>query len=64
MGCVTVLLLLEMLKSKAILPKHPTIIAFTTREEIGGHGAKYLVRTTNPEVFFSVDGSPNRRDRH
>lgn len=58
MGCVTLLRVLEELKNNAIIPKHPTIIAFTTREEIGGHGAKYLARSTNPEVFVSVDGSP------
>jgi putative aminopeptidase FrvX len=58
MGCVTLLRLLETLKRKEIKPKHPTIIAFTTREEIGGHGAKYLARSTNPEVFVSIDGSP------
>ncbi len=58
MGCVTLLRLLEELKSKAINPKHPTMIAFTTREEVGGHGAKYLARSTNPKVFVSVDGSP------
>ena len=58
MGCVTLLRLLEELKNKAIKPKHPTIVAFTTREEIGGHGAKYLARSTNPEVFVSIDGSP------
>jgi putative aminopeptidase FrvX len=58
MGCVTLLRLLETLKIKAVQPKHPTIIAFTTREEIGGHGAKFLARTTNPDVFVSVDGSP------
>jgi putative aminopeptidase FrvX len=58
MGCVTLLRLLEDLKNNALTPNHPTIIAFTTREEIGGHGAKYLARSTNPEVFVSVDGSP------
>jgi len=58
MGCVTLLRLLEVLKNNDLTPKHPTIIAFTTQEEIGGHGAKYLARSTNPEVFVSVDGSP------
>jgi putative aminopeptidase FrvX len=58
MGCVTLLRLLESLENDALTPKHPTIIAFTTREEIGRHGAKYLARSTNPEVFVSVDGSP------
>jgi putative aminopeptidase FrvX len=58
MGCVTLLRLLEVLKREAIVPRFPTRIAFTTREEIGGHGAKYLARTINPSVFVSVDGSP------
>jgi putative aminopeptidase FrvX len=58
MGCVTLMCLLEMLKINRITPQHPTIIAFTTREEIGGHGAKYLARSTNPGVFVSVDGCP------
>jgi putative aminopeptidase FrvX len=58
MGCVTLLRLLETLKIMAITPNFPAIVAFTTREEIGGHGAKYLARSTNPEVFISVDGSP------
>jgi len=58
MGCVTLIRLLEKLKYNAITPNNTTIIAFTTREEIGGQGAKYLARSTNPEVFVSVDGSP------
>ncbi|MFC1997943.1 M20/M25/M40 family metallo-hydrolase [Chloroflexota bacterium] len=58
MGCVTLIRLLEVLKNNAITPKHPTIIAFTTREEIGGHGAKYLARTQSPEAFISIDGCP------
>ena len=36
----------------------PTLIAFTTREEIGGHGAKHLCRTEKPEIFIAVDGAP------
>lgn len=58
MGCVTLLRLLQSMLDNGIQPYHPTLIAFTTREEIGGHGAKYLARTTNPEVFISVDGVP------
>jgi len=58
MGCVTLLRLLETIQESGIEPFHPTIIAFTTQEEIGGHGAKYLVRTLNPEVFVSIDGCP------
>ena len=58
MGCVALIRLLESIKESGIQPHHPTIIAFTTQEEIGGHGAKYLARTVNPEVFVSIDGSP------
>ena len=58
MGCVTLLRLLQLIKVQGVRPHHPTIISFTTREEIGGHGAKYLARTINPEVFIAVDGSP------
>lgn len=58
MGCATLIRLLESIKESGIQPHHPTIIAFTTQEEIGGHGAKYLARTTNPEFFVAVDGCP------
>ena len=58
MGCVALLRLLEAIRKAGIVPYHPTIIAFTTREETGGHGAKYLVRSLDPAVFVSVDGSP------
>jgi putative aminopeptidase FrvX len=58
MGCVTLLKLLDHLKENSITPYHPTTFAFTTREETGGHGAKYLVRTINPEVFIAIDGCP------
>jgi putative aminopeptidase FrvX len=58
MGCVTLLRLLDSLNKNSIKPFHPTTIAFTTREEIGGHGAKYLVRSIDPEVFIAIDGCP------
>ncbi len=57
-GCVILLRLLEEIKNNTITPSKNTIIAFTTREETGGHGAKYLTRSVNPEAFISVDGSP------
>jgi putative aminopeptidase FrvX len=60
MGCVTLLRLLKSIKDTGIQPFHPIIIAFTTREEIGGHGAKFRARSTNPEVFIAVDGTPMR----
>jgi len=58
MGCVVLLELIRSMQEKAFQPSHPTIIAFTTQEEIGGHGSKYLVRTLDPEIFISVDGVP------
>jgi putative aminopeptidase FrvX len=58
MGCITLLRLLDHLKKNVITPFHPTTFAFTTREETGGHGAKYLVRSENPEVFIAIDGCP------
>jgi putative aminopeptidase FrvX len=58
MGCVTLLRLLQSIQNSGIQPSHNTLIAFTTSEEIGGHGAKYLTRSTNPEVFISIDGIP------
>jgi len=58
MGCVALLRLLLTITTQNLQPYHPTTIAFTTREEIGGHGAKYLVRSINPEVFIAIDGCP------
>jgi len=58
MGCAVLLQLLQELNNKEIQPIHPTIIAFTTQEEIGGHGAKYLVRSMDPGVFVAIDGVP------
>jgi putative aminopeptidase FrvX len=58
MGCVTLLRLLDFLKDNPITPFHPMTFAFTTREETGGHGAKYLVRSLNPDIFIAIDGCP------
>lgn len=58
MGCVALLRLLQLLKEQDIQPINPTIIAFTTREEVGGQGAKYLARSLNPKIFISIDGCP------
>jgi len=58
MGCVTLLRLLTTLKEENIQPNNPFVIAFTTQEEIGGHGAKYLTRSLNPDIFISIDGCP------
>ncbi len=57
-GVVTLLRLLERMKNGAIRPVMPLLVAFTVSEEVGGHGAKVLVRQEEPEVFIAVDGSP------
>ncbi|MEZ4591739.1 MAG: M20/M25/M40 family metallo-hydrolase [Chloroflexota bacterium] len=58
MGVVALLRLLERLKVDGIRPFHPTLIAFTVSEEVGGHGAKSLALREQPEIFISVDGAP------
>jgi putative aminopeptidase FrvX len=58
MGVVALLRLLKRIKEEGIRPFHPTIIAFTVSEEVGGHGAKSLATRKQPEVFISVDGAP------
>ena len=58
MGVVALLRLLKRLKDEGIRPFHPTIIAFTVSEEVGGHGAKSLALREQPEIFISVDGAP------
>ncbi|WP_420629202.1 M20/M25/M40 family metallo-hydrolase [Candidatus Leptofilum sp.] len=58
MGVVALLRLLERMKVEGIRPYHPTIIAFTVSEEVGGHGAKSLALREQPEIFVSVDGAP------
>ena len=58
MGVVALLRLLERLKIEEISPYHPTIIAFTVSEEVGGHGAKSLALREQPEIFISIDGAP------
>jgi putative aminopeptidase FrvX len=57
-GIVTLLRLLAHLKEEGLRPYQPTIIAFVTSEEIGGHGAKHLARREQPAVFVAVDGAP------
>ena len=58
MGVVALLRLLERLNIEGIRPYHPTIVAFTVSEEVGGHGAKSLAMREQPEIFISVDGAP------
>ncbi|MEM7116154.1 MAG: M20/M25/M40 family metallo-hydrolase [Chloroflexota bacterium] len=58
LGCVTLLRLLRWLKENGQQPHHPTLVAFTTQEEVGGHGAKWVANKHQPEIFVAVDGSP------
>jgi putative aminopeptidase FrvX len=58
MGVVTLLRLLERLKTLDAELEYPLVVAFTVSEEVGGHGAKALVRALNPEIFIAVDGAP------
>jgi putative aminopeptidase FrvX len=58
MGVVTLLRLLQTMQREGIRPFHPTLIAFTVSEEVGGHGAKSLAMREQPEIFISVDGAP------
>lgn len=58
MGVVALLRLLKRLKEEGIRPFHPSLIAFTVSEEVGGHGAKSLAMREQPEIFISVDGAP------
>jgi putative aminopeptidase FrvX len=56
MGAAVLLKLLDIMKAEGIRPKRPTIIAFTTQEEVGGVGAKVLARNLMPETFIAIDG--------
>jgi putative aminopeptidase FrvX len=58
MGVVALLRLLDEIKQQDIQPYHPTIVAFTVQEEIGGQGAKALANREKPGVFISIDGCP------
>lgn len=58
MGVVALLRLLEAVRRDGIQPYHPTIVAFTVHEEIGGNGAKALAQRERPELFIAVDGCP------
>jgi endoglucanase len=57
-GIAELLLVLEELKTKNIIPDNPLLIAFTVHEEGGCHGAKSLAFRERPEVFIAVDGCP------
>ncbi|MHA2247456.1 MAG: M20/M25/M40 family metallo-hydrolase [Candidatus Hodarchaeales archaeon] len=58
MGIVALLRLLKSLKTQNVTPFVNLIISFTTSEEIGCFGAKYLARSLNPTYFIAVDGCP------
>ena len=58
MGIVTLIRLLEAVKKQDFKPHLNLIIAFTTTEEIGCFGAKYLAQTLKPTYFIAVDGCP------
>lgn len=58
MGIVTLIRLLKSLKTQNTKPYVNLIIAFTTSEEIGCFGAKYLAQSLSPTYFIAVDGCP------
>ena len=58
LGCAVLLATLDHIKQSGKMPKGPTVIAFTVKEEIGGLGAKALCGRERPEVFIAVDGQP------
>lgn len=58
MGVVALLRLLQALKEQSRKPYHPTIVAFTVQEEVGGLGAKIVARREKPKIFIAVDGCP------
>ncbi len=49
---------LERFAEEDIVPRSPTIVAFTVEEEIGCLGAKILAQRERPDVFVAIDGSP------
>jgi len=57
-GVVTLLRLLAAVRDGGLAPSGPTLFAFTVGEEIGGLGAKLVVRREQPDIFIAVDGSP------
>jgi putative aminopeptidase FrvX len=58
MGIVALLRLLAQLKAAQVMPLRPTLVAFTTGEEVGGLGAKVLAQREQPETFIAIDGCP------
>ncbi len=64
MGVVALLRLLQVIQAEKLVPHRPTIIAFTTQEEIGGQGAKWVAQHEKPEVFIAIDGCPIPPNSH
>ncbi len=58
MGVAILLRMLRVIKEQNLTPFLNLIIAFTTTEEIGCFGAKYLAQSLNPTYFIAVDGCP------
>lgn len=58
MGVVTLIRLLEWLRTEGKHPAAPAIIAFTVQEEVGGAGAKVVAQRERPDVFVAIDGCP------
>ncbi|MFW9777739.1 MAG: M20/M25/M40 family metallo-hydrolase [Candidatus Heimdallarchaeota archaeon] len=57
-GVAILLHILKTLKAQNVTPVVNLIVAFTTREEIGCFGAKYLAQSLTPTYFIAVDGCP------
>ena len=57
-GVAVLLRFLQQLAEEGTGPRQQTVVAFTVREEEGGHGAKLLCRREQPAVFIAVDGCP------
>lgn len=58
MGVVALLRLLEALQRERLRPQRPTLVAFTTGEEVGGLGAKVLAHRERIDTFIAIDGCP------
>ena len=58
MGVVALLRLLAILRESGQQPQRPTLVAFTTGEEVGGLGAKVVAAREQPETFIAIDGCP------
>lgn len=64
MGVVVLLRILKALKTQNVTPSINLIVAFTTAEEIGCFGAKFLAQSLRPTYFIAVDGCPFASHSH